>query len=190
MAAESQAPPAWTDPTWREGYAEVYQHGYGPLCNQLFAYLGDREEAQDVVQEAYLRAWQQWRKVSGYDDPLAWVRRVAWNLATSRFRRLAVAARHLRRHRPDEAIEAIGPEHVALVAALRTLPMQPRRVLVMHYLADMPVADIANELDVPRGTVLSWLHRGRDRLAEHFGQHPDHRSAAPASRPKEVSSHE
>lgn len=177
---------AWTDPPGREGYADVYQYGYARLCNQLFAYLGDREEAQDVVQEAYLRAWQQWRTVSRYDDPLAWVRRVAWNLATSRFRRLAVAARHLRRQRVEEAVDAVGPEHVALVAALRTLPVQPRQVLVMHYLADMSVADIAGDLDVPRGTVLSWLHRGRTKLAEHFQQAPEIQAAAPARSRKAV----
>jgi RNA polymerase sigma-70 factor, ECF subfamily len=166
----------WSDPPNRAGYAEVYQLGYGRLCNQLYAYLGDREEAQDIAQEAYLRAWQKWRTVIRYEDPQAWIRRVAWNLATSRFRRLAVAARHLTRHRFVESVDAIGPEHVALVAALRTVPVQLRQALVMHYLADMTVADIALDLDVPRGTVLSWLHRGRAKLATTMGTStsPDH----------------
>jgi len=93
---------------------------------------------------------------------------VAWNLAISRLRRLAAAARALRRLRPPDLVAALSPDHVALVAALRALPHRQRQAIVLHYIADMTVADIAAELNTPRGTVLSWLSRGRARLAEHF----------------------
>jgi RNA polymerase sigma-70 factor, ECF subfamily len=117
------------------------------------------------VQEAFLRAWQRWHKVSTYDEPVAWVHRVAWNLATNRWRRLVADARlRLRQGRPA-AVATLGPDNVALVAALRQLPARHRQVIVLHYLADQPVAEIAADLGVPRGTVLSWLHRGRARLA-------------------------
>jgi RNA polymerase sigma-70 factor, ECF subfamily len=155
-----------------EGFAELYGQAYGRLCGHVYAYLGDAASAEDVVQEAFTRAWRDWPKVSRYDEPAAWVNRVAWNLATSRHRRLVVAARHLRGHRGEATAPPVGPEHVALVAALRTLPEAQRRVIVLHYLADQSVADIAAELGVPRGTVLSWLHRARAKLATQLSDSP------------------
>jgi RNA polymerase sigma-70 factor (ECF subfamily) len=155
-----------------DGFAELYFQTYGRLCGHLYAYLGDAASAEDLVQEAFLRAWRDWPKVSRYDEPAAWVNRVAWNLATSRHRRLVVAARHLRRNRDEATVPPVGPEHVALVVALRTLSDSQRRVIVLHYLADQSVADISAVLDVPRGTVLSWLHRGRARLATQLSDAP------------------
>jgi RNA polymerase sigma-70 factor (ECF subfamily) len=149
-------------------FAALYQARFADLASQLYAYLGDRAEAQDVVQEAFVRAWQRWARISDYDDPVAWVRRVAWNLATSRHRRVAVARRFLSRSRPPEPQPGAGPDRVALVAALRRLPEPQRRALVLHYLADLSVADIARDVGAAEGTVKSWLHRGRAELARHL----------------------
>lgn len=156
------------DPRAEADFGDLYRHGYARLCGQLYAYLSDAAEAEDVVQEAFLRAWHRWESVRRYDDPYAWVRRVAWNLGTSRLRRLTVRARHAARQRPAQPVAAVGPEHVALVAALRKLPANHRRAIVLHHLNDQPVGEIAAELGVARGTVLSWLHRGRARPVEHF----------------------
>jgi RNA polymerase sigma-70 factor (ECF subfamily) len=104
--------------------------------------------------------------VSCYDDPVAWVRRVAWNLAVSRWRRARTAMLHLHRQRPIEPqMDGPSPERVALVAALATLPPQQRRAVVLHYLADLPLAEIAAREGVAEGTVKSWLHRGRAALS-------------------------
>ncbi|MEO3815217.1 SigE family RNA polymerase sigma factor [Plantactinospora sp. B24E8] len=158
----------------RGEFESFYQASYSRLASQLHAYLGDRAEAEDVVQEAFVRAWQRWSGIGRYNDPAAWVRRVAWNLATSRLRRLTVAARMLRRHADPQVVPELGPDHVALVAALRTLSDRHRRAVVLHYLADLSVAEVADDLGVSRGTVLSWLHRGRIRLAAHL-MSDDHR---------------
>ncbi|MGA4727552.1 RNA polymerase sigma factor [Micromonospora taraxaci] len=157
-------------PDDRAAFDRFFQTSYGRVSAQIHAYLGDRTEAEDVSQEAFLRAWQKWRDISSYDDPVAWVRRVAWNLATNRLRRLTVAARALRRQPLVAPVPGIQPDHVALVAALRTLPERQRRVIVLHYIADLPTAEIAASLGVPQGTVLSWLHRGRAKLAEHLSE--------------------
>ncbi|MEH1167365.1 SigE family RNA polymerase sigma factor [Micromonospora sp. CPCC 205539] len=157
-------------PDDRAAFDRFFQTWYGRVTAQIHAYLGDRAEAEDVSQEAFLRAWQRWPDVAAYEDPVAWVRRVAWNLATSRLRRLTVAARVLRRQPLVAPVPAVDPNHVALVAALRTLPERQRRVIVLHYIADLPTAEIAVSLGVAQGTVLSWLHRGRAKLADHLSE--------------------
>ncbi|MEV6601316.1 sigma-70 family RNA polymerase sigma factor [Actinoplanes sp. NPDC051346] len=147
-------------------FDELYAAHYSDLTVQLYAYFGDRQEAQDVVQEAFCRALARWRAVSRYDDPVGWVRRVAWNLAVSGWRRRRTALNFLRRQRASEdQIDGPGPERVALVAALATLPATQRRAMVLHYLADMTIAEIAERENVAEGTVKSWLHRARAALA-------------------------
>lgn len=165
MGIATKAPPGKRR---RRGFADCYHASYGRLAAQLNAYLGDAAAAEDAVQEAFLRAWQRWNQISEYEDPVAWIRRVAWNLATSRWRRIVREARLIRHYRGSDIVEATGPENVALVAALRKLHPNHRRVIVLHYLADLPIAEIAAEINVPRGTVLSWLHRGRAALAAHL----------------------
>lgn len=147
-------------------FDEVYAAHYADLTVQLYAYFGDRQEAQDVVQEAFCRALTRWKRVSRYEDPVAWIRRVAWNLAVSRWRRTRTALGFLRRQSPVELhADGPSPDRVALVAALSELPGNHRRALVLHYLADMSVAEVALREGVAEGTVKSWLHRGRAALA-------------------------
>lgn len=152
-------------------FDELYAAHYADLTVQMYAYFGDRQEAQDIVQEAFCRAYARWSRVSRYDDPVAWIRRVAWNLAVSRWRRTRTALNFLRRQRPVEPhTDGPDPERVALVQALSTLPDRQRRAMVLHYLADLPVAEIAEREGVAEGTVKSWLHRGRTALAVRLGQ--------------------
>ncbi|GAA2169152.1 MULTISPECIES: RNA polymerase sigma factor [Glycomyces] len=146
-------------------FTDLYEKHFSELAAQVCAYLGDATEAQDLVQEAFLRAWQRWDKVGGYEEPVAWVRRVAWNLATSRHRRNQVARKFLQKSSAPELAPAASPDHVALVAALKLVPAKRRQALVMHYMADMTVAAIAEATGAKEGTVKSWLHRGRKELA-------------------------
>jgi RNA polymerase sigma-70 factor (ECF subfamily) len=153
-----------TEPLVEIDFDGFYAAHFQPLTVQLYAYTGDLAAAQDVVQEAFCRALTRWKRVSGLDDPLAWVRHVAWNLATSQWRRARTAALFARRHRVEHVPEP-GPDRVALARALATLPAQQRRAVILHYLADLTVRDIAAEEGVPEGTVKAWLHRGRNALA-------------------------
>lgn len=146
-------------------FDEFYAANVRGITVQIYAYFGNIADAQDVVQEAFCRAYPRWETLRGYDDPVAWVRRVAWNLATSRWRRMRTAMRFARKQR-EEHIPGPGPDHVALTAALATLPERQRRAVVLHYLADLSVAEIARREGVAEGTVKSWLHRARAALAE------------------------
>lgn len=154
-----------------DDFDELYEARFGDVVAMAYALTGDLAESQDLAQEAFCRAWQRWHRLTDYDDPLAWVRRVTANLAVSRWRRLTVARRRLRRERPGE-VPAVGPEHVTLVAALRTLPERQRHAVVLHHLADLPVAEVARELGVATGTVKSWLHRARATLAAQLADTP------------------
>ncbi|MCW2503375.1 MAG: putative polymerase ECF-subfamily sigma factor [Actinomycetia bacterium] len=149
-------------------FDQFYAAHFASLGVQLYAYFGDRAEAQDIAQEAFCRAWQRWATVSAYEDPLGWVRRVAWRLAISRWRRAKVALTFVRRERVENVPE-LSPDRVALAQALATLPENHRRAVVLHYLSGLQVAEIAEQEGVAVGTVKSWLHRGRAALSVQLG---------------------
>jgi RNA polymerase sigma-70 factor (ECF subfamily) len=73
--------------------------------------LGRRSSLPRGVQEAFCRGFVRWRKISQYDDLVAWIRRVAWNLAVSRWRRARTAATLFRRRRPAEAAQ-LNPDGI------------------------------------------------------------------------------
>jgi RNA polymerase sigma-70 factor (ECF subfamily) len=149
-----------------DSFDEFYRSTSARLMRYGYAVVGDLSEAQDVVQEAYTRAWQRWRTVAEHPHPEAWVRLVVTRLATDRWRRLARWRTVLHRSGPPENVHPPNEDSVVVVAALRQLPVAQRQALALHYLFDLPVADIAQETGVPVGTVTSWLSRGRAGLAQ------------------------
>jgi DNA-directed RNA polymerase specialized sigma24 family protein len=98
------------------GLEELYRAHFHGLAVQLYAYTGDLGTAHDLVQEAFCRAIPRWSKVPAYDDPLAWIRRVAFNLATSNWRRKRTALAFARRHRTEDVPEP-SPDRVVVAAA-------------------------------------------------------------------------
>jgi RNA polymerase sigma-70 factor (ECF subfamily) len=150
------------------------------LVGQLFAMTGDLSEAEDAVQEAYIRAWRRWPRIRGYQDPEAWLRVVAYRISVNSWRK----ARHrlAAHHRADRDREQPGlsPDLLVVVNALRKIPEEQRRVIVLHHLAGLSVEEIAAETGAPAGTVKARLARGRRALAplvSEFGDEPPH--AAP-----------
>lgn len=153
------------------GFAEFYRGAYARIVTLVAVLLGDKDEAQDVAQDAFARALGRWPQLQRYDVPEAWVRKVAFRLAID-------AGRRTRRQRllsarlagagfgetPDAASPGDGLEHSDVAAALAGLPMAQREVVVLHYLADLPVEQIARDFGVPSGTVKSRLAAGRRRL--------------------------
>ena len=138
-----------------------------------FVMTGNLESAQDITQEAYVRAWRRWSTVSRYEHPEAWVRLVVARLATDWWRRLTVRRRHEAADRGPEPMPAPSEWTVLLVDALRRIPARQRQAICLHYLLDLSVGDIAREIGVPEGTVKSWLHRARSTLAASFAPaHP------------------
>jgi DNA-directed RNA polymerase specialized sigma24 family protein len=146
---------------------EIYATSAGRLVAQMYGVTGDFAEAQDVVHEAFARALAHPGRMRHVDNPEAWLRRVALNVARSRHRRRVVfdrLARGGRLHDPGHA-PPLSPDHVALVAALQTLPPATRETVVLHHIADLPVAEVAAVLGCSVDTVKSRLVRGRRALA-------------------------
>jgi RNA polymerase sigma-70 factor (ECF subfamily) len=134
------------------------------LVAQAYLLVGDLPAAQDLAQRVLERAWQHWPRVRRYERPAAWARRVLYNMALNEHRR-----RGRQRALPIAGYQIVdGPSepHIALVQALRGLPVDQRKAIVLHDGAGIPVAEVATDLGVPEGTVKSWLSRGRAKLAE------------------------
>ena len=150
-----------------DAFDAFYRDTSRRLLRYAYGLTGDPAEAQDLVQEAYARAWQRWRRLSAYEDPEAWLRLVVNRLSTDRWRRIGVR----RSHAPVAPAPVAPPSEdtVLLVQAMRTLPVAHRRALALHYLLDRSVADIAAETGASTGTVKSWLSRGRAGLAVALG---------------------
>jgi len=111
-------------------FDDFYATSFTRVTGQLYAMIGNRDEAQECVQEAFVRAWSHRRQLDRDRSPEAWVRTTAHRLAMSRWRRT------VRGHRaPDRALQPAqqgtppDAEPVALVAALRQLPEPQRRAL-------------------------------------------------------------
>ena len=149
-----------------DAFVALYEACRDRLVTQLVALTGERSDATDLVQEAFLRAWMRWDRIANYEDPEGWVRRVAYNLAVGRWRRARRVV-----HRPTVVLRPVPTpdEHLDLVNALSCLPISHRKAIVLHHLAGLSVEETATELGVPVGTVKSWLSRGRARLALELG---------------------
>ncbi|WP_222853696.1 RNA polymerase sigma factor [Fodinicola acaciae] len=145
--------------------AELYKGCYRRLVRSAYALTGDLEEAQDVVQEIFAKAVAAPRKVLAADDPEAWLRTSALNLARTRHRRRAWLDRFLRRSRPDPA-GAPNVDRVALLAAMKQLSPVLREAVGLFYLADLSIDEISAALGAPVGTVKARLSRGRTALAD------------------------
>lgn len=148
-----------------EGVAELY----AAVCPGLIGYLtvlgGNRADAEEVAQEAFVRLLESWPKVAEYDDPGAWLRQVATRMLISRARRHKVARLALSRLGGARTIDAPTGDRLDLAAALATLPIGSRAVVLLHHVHDLPVEEIAHQLRIPVGTVKSRLSRARAALA-------------------------
>jgi RNA polymerase sigma-70 factor (ECF subfamily) len=158
-----------------DDFDEFYRATQARMTRYAVGVTGDLMVAQDLVQEAYIRAWQRWKTVAAYDSAESWVRVVVTRLSNDRFRRLRVSRRIDRWLGPPPPAPPPSENTVLLISALRRLPVGQRRAVSMHYLADMSIADIAVEEGVAEGTVKSWLSRGRAAIAEYINAEEGHR---------------
>ena len=151
------------------GFDEFYTGSARKTVAYLYAVTGNLAEAEDAVAEAYARAWQRWSVVSTYDDPAGWVRRVAYRIAVSSWRRTRNRLLAHQRWGAAAPVAELNPDTVALVGALRQISPVLRRAVVLHHLYGLSVQEIADETDSSVSAVKQQLSRGRQALAPFLG---------------------
>jgi len=159
----------------RASFEDFYRKDYQAVVGLAYALSGSRWLAEDLAQEAFLAAHRNWPRVSAYDQPGAWVRRVVANLSVSAFRRRMVEAKALVRLGVGDrrGLPELLPEDVEFWDAVRSLPRRQSQVVALHYLEDLPVADVATILDMAPGTVKKHLFDGRRGLARRLRTEED-----------------
>lgn len=162
------------------GFEELFRADHRAVVAIATALSGSRAVGEEVAQEAFLRAHQRWDRIGRYERPGAWVRRVAINLALSDQRRRASERRAVARVARAVGGEGTGSDDAdALVgadrfwAAVRTLPPQQRAAVVLRYVEDRPLGEIAEVLDVAEGTAKAHLHKARAALARQLSLDPE-----------------
>jgi len=122
-------------------------------------------DAADAVQEAFVAALVRWTRISSYEDPVGWVRRVAINRMLNEARRTRRREAAFARSVEREDVSLVERDD-ELIAAIRALPRQQRMAITLHYLGRCSVAEIARDLGLSEGAVKHHLHAGRAKLRE------------------------
>jgi len=163
--------PAGNPAAIREDFQVFYAREFRPVVGLAYVLSGSGSGAEDLAQDAFLAAFRAWDRVSGFDDPGAWVRRVVANRAVSWFRRRAAEARAVLRVRhSDGHIPEIDSAAQELWEEVRRLPRRQAQVIALHYLDQQKVAEIGCILGCSENTVKTHLQRGRDTLAARLGE--------------------
>lgn len=148
-------------------YEQLF-HGHFSAMTRLAAMLG-ADDPEDVAQEAFVRLHRRTRTLRDPHAAAGYLRTTVVNLTRSRLRHLSV----VRRHRPAAPQDVASAEHHAvrressreLVDALGRLSARHREALVLRYWLDLTETEMADAMQVSRGTVKSHVSRGLDALA-------------------------
>ena len=148
-------------------YAAFFRAEFAAVTRTAYLVLHDRDAAEDVAQDAFTQLHLHWAKISAYERPDAWVRRVA----------IRMAVRAVRRHRLlDTLLGRLAPPRqeegsdLDLAAALRRLPPQQRAAVALHYYEDRPLSEVAQILGCSHATAKVHVFKARHRLAALLGE--------------------
>jgi RNA polymerase sigma-70 factor (sigma-E family) len=141
------------------------------LVGLLALYVGDRAVAEELAQETLVRVCERWPQVRTMSSPSGWASRVALNLASSRWRRAGAERRaHIRHGAPTDAVHDVDTAAtLAVRSAVAALPPRQKQALVLRYYADLSIAEVADAMRCPVGTVKSLLSRATATLRDEAG---------------------
>jgi RNA polymerase sigma-70 factor (ECF subfamily) len=144
----------------------LFEAHFAPLVRGLALAAGSYEAASDAVQDAFVQLHHHWRRVSAYEEPAAWLQRVATNRVANQRRstqRQTNLVEKLAGHLDaDDDLDRAAK--LDLLNAIAELPERQRLVVGLHHLTGLKVAEVAAALDVSEGTVKSQLHDARSNL--------------------------
>jgi RNA polymerase sigma-70 factor (sigma-E family) len=161
----------------QQDFAEFYRGSRDACLRAVTASVGDLHLAEDLVAEAFARAWMAWPKVSRHPAPRAWVVRSALNAGVSWWRKR-------RRELPLADFDTVAPVDVGtgvdgtLLAALRRLPKREREVVVLRILLDLDGETTAKVLGITTGTVGTHLSRALNSMRASLPSTEPSRSSA------------
>jgi RNA polymerase sigma factor (sigma-70 family) len=146
-----------------------FQTEHERLFQALYLLTGNRYEADDLAQEALMRAYERWDRVGSMDSPVGYVYRTALNLHRSRLRKVAIRARRVFALIPiedaSESVAASDKVHRALAA----IPEAQRAALVLIEWLGLDSEEAGRVLGIDASSVRGRLHRGRDSLRKRLG---------------------
>ncbi len=153
-----------------ESFESFYRREFRDVVGLAYALSGSRLGAEDLAQEAFVAAHQRWDRISGYDKPGAWVRRVVANKAISGFRKKAAERRALTRLAGlRQPLPELEPENEEFWQMVRDLPKRQAQAVALFYLEDRSMREIAEILGCSPSTAKVHLFRGRQGLAGKLG---------------------
>jgi len=161
----------------KDAFGRLVKRFSGRAVGAAYVLLGNREDALDASQDAFVRAWRNIRRFDGRSKFYTWYSTVLRNVCISRLRRKRHPTTDLRIEPPGPA-ERTDPSLLAernerterLWKAILELPLKHREILVMSHFQHMAYKEIAAALAVPIGTVMSRLHNARKALRERLGK--------------------
>jgi RNA polymerase sigma-70 factor (ECF subfamily) len=149
-------------------FEDLFVREYPAIFRSAYLVVGDRDLAREITQEAFCRLLLRWNRIRRYDRPGAWVRLVAVRLARrTRDRRVVEASMLTCRERVVDDVLAV---RLDVDAAILQLPRAQRAAVVLFYLDDLPIDEVAAALGCRPATARVHLHRARARLAELLGE--------------------
>lgn len=150
-----------------QDFSWFFRHEFPAVVRTASYVLHNRQAAEDVAQEAFIRLYKHWKKVSKYDKPEAWVRRVV----------IREAIRALRRQRFTQVLSEVPEVAVSdrtedpeLLKAIAKLSPQQRAAIVLFYLEDRPASEVGQIMDCSEATARVHVHRAKKRLSELLGE--------------------
>ena len=146
-----------------DDFEAFFDQHYGTTLRAVSLTIGNSERAEDLTQEAFARAFRRWSSVSKLERPVAWVYVVALNAERKRWRR----ERQAREREPPGSVPDVAGGVLSTIVvrdALDRLPPRQRAAVVLRYLGDLTVADIADVMGCAEGTVKATLHQALRNL--------------------------
>jgi RNA polymerase sigma-70 factor, ECF subfamily len=150
-----------------DNFEALYQREYIAMVRLAFALVGQRQIAEEIVQEAFLEAHRCWDRLCTYDRPGAWIRRVVLQGCRRRRRRLSkdiVLLNRLNAQRPPRFTSNQEPLDAELMKAIRSLPKRQAQVVALVAIDDCTFAEAANILGCSEETARTHMRRARVRL--------------------------
>ena len=151
-----------------QSFDAFYRREWRPVVALAAVLSGSRWAAQDLAQEAFSAAYEQWGRVGGYEHPEMWVRRVVANKSVSLIRRRVAEARARVRLGRVAPLEVLPDESEEVWEAVRRLPRRQGQAIALTYLDGLTVDEVAAVLECEPVTVKTHLQRGRATLAKQF----------------------